>query len=41
MEKRRYELEIAGVEMAIISDEREEFVNRLVEETENRVIKQF
>ena len=32
MEKRRYELEIAGVEMAIISDEREEFVNRLANE---------
>ncbi len=32
MEKRRYELEIADVEMAIISDEREDFVTRLANE---------
>lgn len=32
MEKKRYDLEIADVEMAIISDEREEFVLRLANE---------
>lgn len=32
MEKKRYELEIADVEMAIISDEREDFVMRLANE---------
>ncbi len=32
MEKKRYDLEIAGVEMAVISDEREEFVRRLASE---------
>ena len=37
MEKRRYELEIAGVEMAIISDEREEFVNRLANELDSGI----
>lgn len=31
MEKKRYEIEVAGVELAIISDEREEFVNTVVE----------
>lgn len=37
MEKRRYELEIADVEMAIISDEREDFVNRLATELDNGI----
>ena len=31
MEKKRYEIEVAGVQLAIISDEREEFVNTVVE----------
>lgn len=37
MEKRRYELEIADVEMAIISDEREDFVNRLATELDSGI----
>lgn len=31
MDKKRYEIEVAGVQLAIISDEREEFVNTVVE----------
>ena len=37
MEKKRYELEIADVEMAIISDEREEFVMRLANELDSSI----
>ena len=37
MEKKRYELEIADVEMAIISDEREEFVLRLANELDSNI----
>lgn len=37
MEKKRYELEIADVEMAIISDEREDFVNRLANELDSGI----
>ena len=37
MEKKRYELEIADVEMAIISDEREEFVMRLAGELDTGI----
>lgn len=37
MEKKRYELEIADVEMAIISDEREEFVARLATDLDNGI----
>ena len=31
MDKKKYDVTIAGVEMSILSDEREEFVQRLVE----------
>lgn len=37
MDKRKYEVEIAGVEMAILSDEREEFVLRLVRELDEKI----
>ena len=37
MEKKRYELEIADVEMAIISDEREDFVMRLANELDSGI----
>ncbi len=37
MEKKRYDLEIADVEMAIISDEREEFVMRLANELDSSI----
>ncbi len=37
MEKKRYELKIADVEMAIISDEREEFVLRLANELDGNI----
>ena len=37
MEKKRYELEIADVEMAIISDEREDFVMRLANDLDSGI----
>ena len=37
MDKRQYEVEIAGVEMAILSDEREEFVMRLVRDLDEKI----
>ncbi len=37
MEKKRYELEIADVEMAIISDEREDFVSRLANDLDSGI----
>ncbi len=37
MDKKRYDLEIAGVEMAIISDEREDFVYRLASEIDANI----
>ena len=37
MEKKRYEIEVAGVELAIISDENEEFVLRLVENLDKEI----
>ncbi len=37
MEKKRYEIEVAGVQLAIISDENEEFVLRLVENLDKEI----
>lgn len=37
MEKKRYEISVAGVELAIISDEREEFVKTLVENLDREI----
>ncbi len=37
MEKKRYELKIADVEMAIISDEREDFVTRLANDLDSGI----
>lgn len=37
MEKKRYEIEVAGVQLAIISDEREEFVKTLVENLDREI----
>ena len=37
MEKKRYELEIADVDMAIISDEREDFVMRLANDLDSNI----
>lgn len=37
MEKKRYEIEVAGVQLAIISDEREEFVMTLVENLDKQI----
>ena len=36
-EKKRYDVQIAGVEMSIISDEREDFVQRLVSELDKKI----
>lgn len=37
MEKRRYEIQVAGAQLAIISDEREEFINTLVENLDAQI----
>ncbi len=37
MEKKRYEIEVAGVQLAIISDENEEFVLRTVETLDKEI----
>lgn len=37
MEKKRYEIQVAGVQLAIISDEREEFINSLVENLDAKI----
>lgn len=37
MEKKRYEIEVAGVQLAIISDENEEFVLRTVENLDKEI----
>lgn len=37
MEKKRYEIQIAGAQLAIISDEREEFINTLVENLDAQI----
>ena len=39
MEKKKYEVVIADVEMAILSDEREDFVMRLVGDLDQKIRK--
>ena len=37
MDKKKYDVTIAGVEMSIISDEREEFVQKLVSKLDKQI----
>lgn len=37
MEKKRYEIEVAGVQLAILSDEREDFIKNIVEALDKQI----